>query len=46
MSLLKRIIRIVKGESVIFAPTGKYDLKVFYNGFNLFEKMIRLGIIA
>ena len=35
----------VKGESVLFVPRGKYDLKVLYNGFNLFEKQIRLGIL-
>jgi hypothetical protein len=35
----------VKGESVLFVPRGKYDLKVLYDGFNLFEKQIRLGIL-
>jgi len=35
----------VKGESVLFVPKGKYDLKVLYNGFNLLEKKIRLGIL-
>jgi len=34
----------VNGESILLVPKGKYDLKVLYNGFNLFEKEIRLGI--
>ena len=34
----------INGESVLIVPKGKYDLKLFYNGFNLFEKKIRLGI--
>jgi hypothetical protein len=32
-----------KGESVIIAPKGLYDFKLLYNGFNLFEKIFRLG---
>ena len=34
----------INGESILFVPKGKYDLKLFYNGFNLFEKKVRLGI--
>jgi len=34
----------IKGESVITAPTGIYDFKLLYKGFNLFETMLRLGI--
>ncbi|VVB60617.1 Carboxypeptidase regulatory-like domain protein [uncultured archaeon] len=34
----------IKGNSVIIAPRGVYDFKLLYNGFNLFEKIFRLGI--
>ena len=34
----------MNGESVFVVPKGKYELKLFYNGFNLFEKKIWLGI--
>jgi hypothetical protein len=32
------------GHSVLVVPRGTYDLKLFYSGFNLFEKKVRLGI--
>lgn len=33
------------GDSVLLVPKGTYDLKVLYQGFALFEKHVRLGLL-
>jgi len=33
------------GDSVLLVPRGTYDLKVLYQGFTLFEKHVRLGLL-
>ena len=33
------------GDSVLLVPRGTYDLEILYQGFNLFDKRVRLGLL-
>ena len=34
-----------KEETIIDAPRGNYELKIIYNGFKIYEKEVKIGII-
>ncbi|MCX6667371.1 MAG: hypothetical protein NTV74_03905 [Euryarchaeota archaeon] len=34
-----------KGENLISAPRGKYELKIMYKGFTLYRKQVKIGIL-
>jgi len=36
---------IEKEETVIAAPAGNYHLRIFYNGFKIHEKEVRIGLL-